>query len=288
MKTNQTKYLRYASDIHLEMYGPHKNLDELKISSLWNFTRSDDPNEKYYLALSGDIGNPFHTGLKIFFDKITSKYDHIFYVAGNHEFYNVNGAKKSYLQYIEEINKICNNYENIHFLNNEIFTIDDINFIGSTLWSNVPTEHSSEISSRINDYKYIYDEDLNKITTTLTNKWNEDNIKFISRSLVSLDGPVIILTHHAPLFNNSQENIICADPIYDNKTTNFAFHNNLLNIIDDSTSIIAWIFGHTHYTNKFKYNDITFATNQFGYSHEITNYSAYAMIELNTLIMESI
>lgn len=287
--THQNKiYLRYASDLHLEHYGEHHDLDLLPIKTLWDFASS--LSDIYYLALVGDIGNPYHKNLFRFFEKISGKYKHIFYIAGNHEYYSCGHTVHTNSECKKEIQTLCQKFKNIYFMDNDIITIDGINFVGSTLWSNVPSESVAIVSKSINDYKYIYINDqLNKkITVDITNHWNADCVNFIRKSLDLVDGPVVILTHHAPLFNDTVKSIVCADPKFDSSQIISAFHNNLDWILDKSDDIIAWIFGHTHYSNKFIYKDITFATNQLGYQSEQAGYSQYAAIELNDLILKKI
>ena len=60
----------------------------------------------------GDIGNPYHQNLKLFLDKISPCYDIIFYVPGNHEYYNIT-TKKSKNEFDDELKSICNKYKNI-------------------------------------------------------------------------------------------------------------------------------------------------------------------------------
>lgn len=280
-------YLRYASDIHLEMYGEHFDLDSLKIAPLWNF--KSDPGDTYYLALTGDIGNPFHKNLLRFFDKITEKYAHIFYLFGNHELYSIGRTRRTYVEQKKELQNICSKYHNIHILDNDIVTIDGINFIGSTLWSYIPSELTDLVASRMNDYKYIYASSTQNISVADSNKWNADAVKFLIKSLDIVDGPVVIMTHHAPLFNNAELSIECADPRFNSSQIQCAYHNDLTKMITDTEGaedIILWIYGHTHHTSKFDYHNITFVTNQFGYSTEITNFSPFAKIELNNQIMK--
>ena len=276
-------YMRYASDLHLEMYGEHHDLDLLPINKLWNF--NSNKTDTYYLALVGDIGNPFHLNLSRFFDKIANKYKHIFYIAGNHEYYSIEKIKNNINDHKKEISILCQKYQNIYFMDNDIITIDGINFIGSTLWTNIPQDKSEIVKKSMNDYRYIYNNDKTNITIENTNNWNAESINFIKKSLELVDGPIVILTHHAPLFNNPQLNILCADQKYNTSDIIYAFHNDLDWILDESYDIMLWIYGHTHYSNKFTHKNIIFATNQLGYQYENTGYGEFSAIELNELIL---
>nr|QZX43025.2 calcineurin phosphoesterase [Mimivirus sp.] len=145
------RILRYVSDLHLEML---RTIEIPKIMSLWNTKM--DKNDENYLALVGDIGNPFQSNLYNFFEKISPKYDKIFYVPGNHEYYNINKSNSYSIEEFQiKISEICQQFDNIILMDNNCIDLGDIIIIGSTLWSHIPDIKSNEIMCAINDYRYI-------------------------------------------------------------------------------------------------------------------------------------
>lgn len=151
-------------------------------------------------------------------------------------------------------------------------------------------DSQSHIGTTINDYSMIkkIDEKTNRlvpIDIPDTNNWNSESVKFIQKEISITDGltKCIVLTHHAPLFSNKSENLLTCNEQYIDSTNKYAFHNDLVSLF--VKPIRVWIYGHTHYASKAKYNDIILATNQLGYAHEENNikFNSYAWIDLSLI-----
>ena len=67
--------LQYISDIHLELRKGIPTIEPIEMG-------------KTYLALCGDIGNPFLPSYKKFLDIHSKLFVHILIVSGNHEYYS--------------------------------------------------------------------------------------------------------------------------------------------------------------------------------------------------------
>jgi len=80
-----------------------------------------------------------------FLETTSHKFEKIFIIAGNHEYYNNDIIKTK-----EHISLICKNYKNISFLDNSSEYYKNYNFIGTTLWS-----HITKPAFVINDTKLI-------------------------------------------------------------------------------------------------------------------------------------
>lgn len=127
--------IRVLSDLHLEFedYTP------------------DDVSDCDLIILAGDIhtkGNGIDWAQKHFADKT------VLYVLGNHEFY-----KKAYPKLIDDLKEKTKG-SNIHILENDVFTVNNINFLGCTLWTNYqllgdPALAVFECGSIMSDYKQI-------------------------------------------------------------------------------------------------------------------------------------
>lgn len=286
--TYTIKIMRYASDLHLEM---RPTITHPKLIPLWEFERAD--TDEYYLALLGDIGNPFNKNLNLFLEKVSPIYKKIFYIAGNHEYYNFNvKPNQSKCQFERKLSEITGKFNNVVLMDNITDDLDGIKIIGSTLWSNVPPNDSEYIAYAINDYHLIkkegLDNELTKITVADTNSWNLEAVAFIEKEISNTDDPCIVLTHHAPLFSDEKNNRYTADPKYLHGENNNAFHNDLLRFLKPPVS--AWLYGHTHYTSSFNINDVIVATNQLGYSNEekFIKYNPWAYIDLQKILIEQL
>lgn len=289
--------LRYVSDLHLEL---RPSVHHPKLVNLWEIKKQ--PGDKYYLALLGDIGNPYQKNLIDFLSLISPKYDRIFYIPGNHEYYNLgkNGASpllKTKKEFEKKLEEICNQFNNISVLNNQVYQLDGIKIIGSTLWSQVSDENQKYISYAINDYRLIRkekaensveeDSHLPCVTVSDTNQWNKESIDFINNEIMIATDPCIVLTHHAPLFSDAKSKHYTADPKYLDSPNDEAFHNNLLHLL--KKPVVAWLYGHTHYASKFEINGVIVATNQLGYSNEEKSikFNSYAFLDLKKIILDN-
>lgn len=272
------RVLRYVSDLHLEFY---KKLDHPQVTAIWDFNR--DSSTKYYLALLGDIGQPLNSRtLDIFLENVSKKYDQVFYVPGNHEYYQSGTITMSKFQIDNILKVVCEKY-GVKYLNNDTYILDEFKIIGTTLWSHVDSFDKRYISSAINDYRKIYiDDDDRRITVENTNEWNKESIDFIKSELDD-KYKCIVLTHHAPLYSNRKLGYYTADPSYIHSQNNPAFHNKLDDLMVDP--IKMWLYGHTHYASKFKFNNVIVATNQLGYASEddLIDFDPMKSIDLDTL-----
>lgn len=277
------KILRYVSDLHLEFR--YDFFGDRRLRSIWEF--DIDPSDTYYLALLGDIGNPYDETLGKFISLVSKVYKNIFYVPGNHEYYNLTKEKKSYIDCKNKLSELSIKYPNLIIMDNNVFCIDGLKIIGSTLWSHISPENHFHISKNLNDYHLIYDENLEKISIETTNLWNRQALDFIKSQICDSDLPCIILTHHCPLLPNPMKDCWTASPRYLNGKYNQAFHNDLSYLMN--YPIIVWLYGHTHWTSNFDFNSVKIATNQLGYKTEESEYyfNQNAAINLDRITIDS-
>jgi len=138
--------INIASDIHLE-FGPI----EIK-----NTEKAD------LLILSGDIcvaadlthkaydGDKRSRKIHDFFEMCCNEYNHVIYIVGNHEHYN-----GDFQRTIPHLKEYLGHLDNLHILDKETVTINDVTFIGGTLWTDMNKEDPStliSISGMMNDF----------------------------------------------------------------------------------------------------------------------------------------
>jgi Icc-related predicted phosphoesterase len=128
-----------ASDVHLEF-------GHLEIE---NTDNAD------VLVLSGDIcvAKNFGPNYDRFFQDASNKFKDVIYVMGNHEHYNGDFAESE-----KTLRAALSRYDNIHFLEKQCVKIDDVTFIGGTLWTDMnkgdPTT-MFHVSRRMNDFQCV-------------------------------------------------------------------------------------------------------------------------------------
>jgi len=88
-----------------------------------------------------------------FFQQACSEFKNVVYVMGNHEHYNGDFAH-SQMKILASLAYL----ENLHFLEKESVKIEDVTFIGGTLWTNMNNEDSStmnHVQRRMNDFRIV-------------------------------------------------------------------------------------------------------------------------------------
>ena len=108
-----------------------------------------------------------------FLKKCSKEFDHVIYVAGNHEFYN-----GKWNQGIDVLRTECERYTNVHFLDDETININGVNFIGGTLWTDYNggcpiTKVECQLS--MNDYRKITDDSNGSYSRLNPNRVEQKN-----------------------------------------------------------------------------------------------------------------
>jgi predicted phosphodiesterase len=267
--------IHYLSDIHLEFY------DITKIPRILQQIVPQSP----ICVLAGDIGYPFQSTYEVFLRGIHSKFEHIFLIHGNHEYYQLKNNKgKSNEEIVEKTREIIetHNLHKIHFLHNSHYdlpnsTLDpngsegsressNFRFIGSILWSKI--EDKRYLS---NDYELIYTNGVDQLNET-----HELCKNYIKNALIQAqneDKKVIMITHHLPSFKLNHPKYAK----YLNYHQCFSSHSD--DLINEPVKL--WIFGHTHMDINMKINDVCCVANPIGYKGEKLNPNFNRVVEVS-------
>ncbi len=242
----QTKTLQYLSDIHLEY------LNKLPVIQK---TGSN-------LALCGDIGNPHQRIYKDFLEKQAGQYEHVFLVAGNHEFWDFD-KKKTMADIKCQINDVVSGLPNVHYLDDSVFQLSDSwTIIGSTLWSNVKVPLANNYS-RIGDDLFIRSGKGHLFDPIISNQLHEKSVDFLTKELErNRDKKVVVLTHHLP----SPKLIVDRYRTEKYNWCHDRFATDLEHLIQ--LPVRYWICGHSHCVTEIKINGVTCAINAYGYQKE--------------------
>ena len=137
-----------CSDLHLEfgdlMLKNEDNVDVLILSGDILVERDLDMYDRRQeeLGFSRYRSQRFHE----FFSRVNFQFPKVIYVAGNHEHYH-----GDFKYTINELKRKLAQYENVHVLDKECIEIQDVMFIGGTLWTDM--NKSDEYTRNLNKSK---------------------------------------------------------------------------------------------------------------------------------------
>lgn len=259
-----------ASDLHLEfadLYIP--NLEQADVlvlagdiliaSDLHDHTEPPVPYTENEVKKLGRRQKRAHF-FRNFLKNVSSQFKHVVYVAGNHEFYH-----GRWVGSVNTLRAECSKFNNVYFLEQNIKVIDNVTFVGCTLWTDLNkcdffTMHSvADLSS---DYKFIKNDEHNfsKLRPANTVSRHIRSVEYIK--LITddrKDSDIVVVTHMAP-----SEKSVHAD--YLNRSLlNGAYFSDLSNLILDRPQIKYWIHGHMHHINDYMIGDCRVMSNPRGY-----------------------
>jgi hypothetical protein len=214
------------------------------------------------LILAGDICEAVNLNRHIkFFTEECAKYNHVLYVMGNHEHYL--GAFNETYDFIKQRMP-----DNVIILENESVKIDDVLFIGATLWTDMNKENPVsmfDISKMMNDYRLInYAHGSLPLTPSNTIETHKASREYIKNTLNKLaktahTGPIVVITHHAPSIQSVSEYY------KDDFHGNGAYFSDLENLIYSHPEITYWVHGHMHSRSDYLVGNTRVLSNPRGY-----------------------
>lgn len=218
-----------------------------------------DPGKGDVLVLAGDIcvaayllpESDERDKYLRFFNKCVENYNKVFYVMGNHEHYQGDWNKTESI-----IRSVLPS--KISILQNQVETYEGVNFVGATLWTNMNNLNQNAMAqaqATMNDYHSVVREDkmLSPIDTieshVQTRGWLND-------TLPGLEGPVFVITHHAPSTQSVKGRYVSSEHFYSNEMEEFIkLHSNITN----------WVHGHIHESSDYQVGQCRIVTNPRGY-----------------------
>lgn len=287
-----------CSDLHLE-FGP---------------VTIENPGDVKVLILSGDIlvendldiydrrqdemgfmrgkSKAYHD----FFKDVCSKFPYVLYVAGNHEHYHGDFAHT-----LRGLKEKLAHYKNLYVLDKEIVTIDDVTFVGSTLWTTMNKEDPltmHAIGSMMNDFRivknsnrYVYrnvpvykkDENGNLVMekndrgydnyVQIGMKKKEEIAKFSPEDAVEENKKCFeyikhIVSEHDKVVvigHHTPSRQSCHPRYASDELMNGGYHNDYEEYIMDHPQIVLWTHGHTHERYDYMIGDTRVVCNPRGY-----------------------
>ncbi len=223
------------------------------------------------VILAGDI----HTkdrGVKWAIDQIKDK--PVIYVLGNHEFY-----RKTYPKLIGELKTLVSG-TNIHILEKDVVSIDGINFLGCTLWTDFeilgdPRLAGYQCQQIMSDYKKIKKlPGYSKIRSLDTAIYHKHSITWLEKTLLQYKGQKnVVVTHHGPSIQSVPE---CDR---DDVTTSayVSDHEALIEMHQPN----FWVHGHLHNSSDYLIGETRVLCNPRGYPSALNpNYDPLKTFEI--------
>jgi len=266
--------IKLVSDLHLEFSDINiqndQNYDVLILSGDIMVAQDlhDHPETSYGMYsdvnLEG-LGRRQRTALRFrdFLKRCSFQFPHVIYIAGNHEFYH-----GKWYQGLETLSNECAKFPNIYFLECGSKKIDDVTFIGGTLWTDLNkgdplTVHA--VKDMMNDFRIIRNDFdgyrcIKPLETAQRHRKMLDYIKLVVAE--KPDEKFVVVGHHSPSFQSVHESY---------KTDylmNGAYHSDLSEFILDRPQIKLWTHGHTHHPFDYMIGETRVVCNPRGYESD--------------------
>ena len=246
--------IRLLSDLHNEF-------------SIFVVPIMEDEHEQI-LIIAGDIGvaqnGQRENTLIEFFESMCKRFYKVVFVAGNHEFYNSDISEVHPKLYDE-----TDHLDNFIILNDSMAEIDDVIFVGGTLWTDLKggdTLIMNEAKRCMNDYFTIKHNKagyrrLEPSDTTRFHERTRDYIFHIASE--NRDKQVVVVSHHAPSYGSVA--IQYRSSSFDN-IMNYNFFSDLDDLIEMNDNIVLYTHGHTHTSFDYNIGKTRVICNPRGYS----------------------
>ena len=227
------------SDLHLEFGAP------------WTPPAEDAGD---VLVLAGDV---VAGSIAPLIDVFNAWNKPIIYVAGNHEYYSrrMNEMNADIYDLIE------NNYDQVRFLRDKSCAIDGVNFFGGTMWTdfNGGSSRSMQYAKEgMSDYRLIVNPDGTSFRPKDSVVLHEEFVGKLREWFdTPLQGPRVVVTHHAPCLNPNTQ--------YRNSPLQAAFNSlDMVSIMEECCPDL-WVYGHTHECDVRRFVHTQIVSNQRGY-----------------------
>jgi predicted phosphodiesterase len=251
--------VRLYSDLHREFDG-------------WEIPKLKDRKKEknYVVVLAGDIGVARkHGTYDEFLRDLCDRHKAVVYVPGNHEYYG-----DSFDRAWDKIKEMTGDIENLHFLNMDTVVIDDVMFIGATLWTDMDSESPGTMltaKNYMNDYHVIsrlsesdgddgwaFRGKLQPHHTVSAHYQHRDYIDSALYAATQGEGlKTFVVTHHGPTWQS-------VDPQFIGSPLNGAYVSDLTDLIRERGPDV-WVHGHTHHTVRYTESQTRVFSNPKGY-----------------------
>jgi DNA repair exonuclease SbcCD nuclease subunit len=268
--------IKLVSDLHLEfsdiLIPNDQNYDVLILGGdimiaqdLHDHPEPNNTADQAAIANSTGLGRRQLSAQRFrdFLKRCSFQFPHVIYIAGNHEFYNGKWNKS-----LITLSNECAKFPNVYFLEAGCKKINDVTFIGGTLWTDMNkgdplTLHA--VRDMMNDFRVIKKDlegytNLKPADTVVRHRHMLGYIKQVVAE--KPDEKFVVVGHHSPSFQSTHD-------MYKHDTLmNGAYHSDLSEFILDHPQIKLWTHGHTHYPFDYMIGDTRIVCNPRGYEND--------------------
>lgn len=212
-----------------------------------------------------------------FFERCAANFPHVIYVMGNHEYYHSDFATA-----LGEMRRKLAHLPNLYVLEREVKVINDVTFIGGTLWTDMNNHDSLTLyhmRTMMNDFRVIQNSTTPVHFRTQEGEFRTRVGKFMPEDAVTEhvkmkqyiqsvvqgnhDTKYVVVGHHSPSKQSTHE-------MYANDTVmNGGYSSDLDEFIMDHPQIKLWTHGHTHHVFDYVIGETRVVCNPRGYhGHE--------------------
>jgi Icc-related predicted phosphoesterase len=235
------------------------------------------------LCLAGDIcvarhlykNNPLGERYRQFFNQISSEFDQILYIPGNHEYYN-----GCWNDTIEQLRDALDPWDNIILMNNSWLNFGSTRIVGTTLWTDFNNRDPLTMLSAkdmMNDYKVVKirrGDIYHKLRPQDTLAGHEAALETIKLATETWDNNVMVLGHHAPSRNSIHQKY------RHDLLGNGNFCSNLDEFILSQPKIKLWVHGHVHDSHDYNIGETRILCNPRGYPGEYPSFNPNLIVEI--------
>ena len=236
-----------ASDVHLEFgdldFDNDSGADVLILGG--DICVAADMAQRDTANIMGEQyrSNRFHD----FFQRCSERFPHVIFIVGNHEHYHGDFART-----VPHFKDVLGYLPNLYILEKETFVLDDVTFIGGTLWTDMNRRDNRtlhDIARMMNDFRCVDNTDKTEdhrgwpggFTTGDAANDHDAMVAFIDQTIAANPaGRYVVVGHHSP-------SRLSTHPRYkDQFVMNGGYSSELDDFIQDHPQIKLWTHGHTH------------------------------------------
>ncbi len=212
-----------------------------------------------------------------FFERCAANFPHVIYVMGNHEYYHSDFATA-----LNEMRRKLAHLANLYILEREVKVINDVTFIGGTLWTDMNNLDSLTLyhmRTMMNDFRVITNSTTPVNFRTQEGEFKTRVGKFMPEDAVTEhvkmkqyiqsvvegnhDTKYVVVGHHSPSRQSTHE-MYASDTIM-----NGGYSSDMDEFIADHPQIKLWTHGHTHHNFDYVIGETRVVCNPRGYiNHE--------------------
>lgn len=208
-----------------------------------------------------------------FFERCATNFPHVIYVMGNHEYYHSDFATA-----LNEMRRKLAHLTNLYILEREVKVINDVTFIGGTLWTDMNNGDQLTLyhmKSMMNDFRVITNSTTPVNFRTQEGEFKTRVGKFMPEDAVTEhvkmkqyiqsvvqgnhDTKYVVVGHHSPSRKSTHE-MYARDTVM-----NGGYSSDMDEFIADHPQIRLWTHGHTHHNFDYVIGGTRIVCNPRGY-----------------------